>query len=320
VTPGTTVDVVKPTLEFETGMKLGDFGLATNPEFLREGRAVSDTMSPDRIVIGTLDRFSEASLVSLYKGFLKQLPTVVKTTPTNAELIKYASNSFLATKVTFVNEIANLCSKFPGADVSTVARGMGLDMRIGPQFLKAGLGYGGSCFPKDVKALLAAAREKGVRLGVAAAADSGNEARPSVAVELAERLIGDLSKKRIAVLGLAFKPGSDDMREAVSVKVVKLLQKRGARVSAYDPVANSNARRVIGNTVRFCSSARSCLTGSDCCIVVTEWSEFAELRPGQLKRLMRTPTVVDGRRILRPELFIRAGVKFAAVGLGPSAY
>lgn len=318
VIPGTTGGIVKSAIESESHKSLGDFGLASNPEFLREGHSVEDTLRPDRIVIGACDKESERTLDSFYRRLYERLPKTILTTPVNAELIKYASNSFLATKITFINEFANLCAKIPGADVSVVARGIGLDKRIAPSFLRAGLGFGGSCLPKDLQALLKVAAKANAKLGVAAAARAGNERQVPVAVQLAERLIGSLEGKRIAILGLAFKPDSDDMREAVSLRLIDELKRRDAKVVAYDPAAIPNARKVLGETIDYRSSATACLRGADCCIMVTEWKEFSKLHPKHFEATMRTPAVVDGRRILDPEEFTGSGVRFAAIGLGQS--
>ena len=315
VTPGTATKQVLPTVESSAGKRLGKFGLASNPEFLREGRAIEDTLRPSRLVIGTEDGRSRSMMLALYTRFYGGLPDTVLTNSVNAELIKYASNAFLATKVSYVNELANLCSRLPGADVSVVARGMGLDPRIGPGSLRAGLGYGGSCLPKDVRALLKTAEAVGARLGVAEAAHNANGRQAHVAVELAEGLIGELSGKRIALLGLAFKSDSDDMREAVSLNVISELAGKGAKVVAFDPAAMENARRMLGDTIEYAGSAKRCLEEADCCILVTDWAEFAKLRAKDFETLMRTPAVVDGRRLLSSGQ-LAGRVKFAGVGLG----
>lgn len=318
VTPGTTSNVVRHLLDSESHRRQGDFGLAANPEFLREGHAIEDTMHPDRLVIGASDTTSERTLFSFYRGFYGTLPKTIRTTPVNAELIKYASNSFLATKISFINEIANLCASIPGADVAVVANGMGLDKRIAASFLRAGLGYGGSCFPKDVQALIKLAEQVHVNMSIAMAAHKANTRQALVAIELAQKLIGDISGKKIAILGLAFKPGSDDMREAVSLRLIPELMNKGAKVTAYDPAAVPNARRIFGKRINYSRSVRECLNRADCCIVVTEWPEFSKLRPGHFKKSMRTPAVVDGRRVLDPQLFVKSGVRFAAVGYSGS--
>ena len=317
VTPGTALNELLPTITRAAGKKLGEFGLASNPEFLREGHAIEDTLHPDRIVIGTEDRKSQRGMLSLYRTFYGRLPRCLLTTTVNAELVKYASNSFLATRVSFINEIANLCARLQGADVSVVAEGMGLDSRIGRTFLRAGLGFGGSCFPKDVSALLMASEAAGAKLGVVEAAALTNKSQPFVAVDLAEGLVGDLRGKRVALLGLAFKPESDDMRDAVSLELIPRLVEKGAAVVAYDPAAMENARAKLGETIEYASSARECLRRADCCILVTEWPQFSRLRPVDFKGLMRVPAVVDGRRLFSADSFLKSGVKFSAVGLGP---
>jgi UDPglucose 6-dehydrogenase len=315
VTPGTTRDVVGPTIEKHSGKRLGEYGLATNPEFLREGDAVGGTLSPDRVVIGADDRESKSRLKTLYNEFYAgHLPRMLLTNTVNAEIIKYASNAFLATKVSFINEVARLCSAIPGADVSVVSEGMGLDSRIGPRHLRAGLGFGGSCFPKDVRAIIAAARASGVQLPIIEAANQTNERQPLVAVQMARRMIGELRGKRVALLGLSFKPDTDDMREAVSIRLVNELRKQGSRVVVYDPVATPNARRIFGRKVEYAESVESCVKDADCCIVATEWDEFRRLRPKDFSP-MRIKALVDGRRIFNPFRFNKK-MKFAAVGYG----
>jgi UDPglucose 6-dehydrogenase len=319
VPPGTTGGIVKRILEEESGKRAGaDFGLCMNPEFTREGSAVEDTFSPDRIVIGELDERSGAFLEKLYRDFHgSNIPPIIKTSLSNAELIKYASNAFLAMKVSFINEIANIAQRVPGADVEIVARGIGLDKRIGPLFLRAGLGFGGSCFPKDLRALIKFSESVGYEPKICRAVMEVNESQPYKAVELARSILGPLKGKRIAVLGLAFKPNTDDVREAVSIKIVKALLSEGASVAVYDPKAMPNARRILGDTVVYAGSAEECLRGADCAIVATEWDEFKKLRPEDFSRLMRTPVLVDGRRIYNPKEFSEK-VRFAAIGLGPA--
>ena len=317
VPPGTCDNVVKPLLEEFSGKCAGDgFGLCMNPEFLREGSAVNDIFNADRVVIGEFDRRSGDVLEELYKKFYgDSLPPVIRTNLVNAELIKYANNAFLATKISFINTIANICERLPGADVNIVARAIGLDPRISPLFLRAGVGFGGSCFPKDVKALIARARGLGYDANLLRAVLEVNAVQPYRAVELARRLVGRLKDRRVAVLGLAFKPNTDDMREAPSIKIVSKLLEEGARVVVYDPKALKNAKRIFGDGVEYAGSVEDCLRGADCAIVVTEWDEFRRLRPDDFVRLMRFPAVVDGRRIYDPEEF-KGKVKFAAIGLG----
>jgi UDPglucose 6-dehydrogenase len=245
------------------------------------------------------------------------LPRIIRTTPANAELIKYANNAFLAMKISYINSIANLCQVIPRADVEVVASGIGIDRRIGQLFLKAGLGWGGSCFPKDLKALSGFGKSIGVDLHLVEATLRVNNLQPLNAVRLAERLLGDLGGKLIALLGLSFKAGTDDMRDAVSIKIIDELLGRGAKVVAYDPVAMPNAQRILRGRIQLSPSALDCVKGADCCIVVTEWKEFARTRPEEFISRMRRPIVIDGRRIFNPSLFSKK-LRYAAIGLGPN--
>jgi len=247
VVPGTTENVVKPAIEKLSGRRCGiDFGLCMNPEFLREGSALHDTLHPDRIIIGEHDQKSGDSLEALYRDFHgEEMPPLIITNLPTAELIKYANNAFLATKISFINQIANICEKIPGADVTVVAKGIGLDKRIGPLFLNAGWGYGGSCLPKDVKALIAFSEGLGYNPALFNAVEDVNNIQPYRAVELAKKHLGDLKGRRIAILGLAFKPNTDDMREAVSIKIINQLLEEGANIVAYDPAAINNAKGIF---------------------------------------------------------------------------
>lgn len=317
VVPGTTRGLVKNELEKSSGKRVGeDLFLCVNPEFLREGNAVHDTFNPDRIVIGDDWGSGGKNLLRLYHRFYRRRkPATILTNTVNAEMIKYASNAFLAARISLINEIANICQHIPGADVTVVSKAIGLDKRIGPYFLNAGLGYGGSCFPKDVKALIKYAEKLGETPRVLEAVDNVNMMQPLKAVELAEKLLGSLRGKTAAILGLAFKPNTDDIREAVSLKIIKTLLEKGCTVKAYDPAAIENARKVFGDTVSYAPSAEECLRDADFCIVATEWEEFRRLGPDDFRKLMREPVVVDGRRIYDPERFMEK-VEFAAVGLG----
>ncbi len=293
-----------------------DFGLCTNPEFLREGAAVEDTFHPDRIIIGEVDERSGNFLEALYRSFHRDdIPPILRTTPVNAELIKYANNTFLAMKVSFINMIANICQKLPKADVEEVAKGIGIDKRISPLFLKAGAGWGGSCWPKDLAALRAYAQKLNVEVPLVDATLKINETQPLKIIELAKKLLGDLNGRHVSILGLSFKPGTDDMRGAVSVKIVEALLTEGARVAVYDPKATENARRLLGSRVKYASSAIECIKDADCCILVTEWEEFKKLEPQDFIKNMRQPILIDGRRIYDPKEF-RQKLLFAAIGLG----
>ncbi|RLI05234.1 UDP-glucose 6-dehydrogenase [Candidatus Bathyarchaeota archaeon] len=317
VIPGTTENMVKPILEETSGKKCGtDFGLCVNPEFLREGNAVEDMFKPDKLVIGEFDKKSGDALENFYRMFYEnQLPPTIRTTPVNAELIKYANNAFLAMKVSFINMVANLCQKLPGADVEIVAKGIGLDKRIGSLFLRAGLGWGGSCWPKDLQAFLNFSSKMEVPLPLVKATLDINSLQPYVAVKLAEKFLGSLQGKKVALLGLAFKPNTDDMREAVSIKLVEKLLQLEAEVVVYDPIALGNAKKIFGEKVRYANSVQECLNGAECCIIVTEWEEFKKLKPDDFLKHMKNPVVIDGRRIYKPEEFNRK-LKFAAIGLG----
>jgi len=316
VVPGTTENMIKPNIEKSSGKRCGvDFGLCMNPEFLREGSAIYDTLHPDRVIIGEYDEKSGDVLDSLYRDFLgEEMPPMIRTNLTNAELIKYANNAFLATKISFINTVANICKKIPGSDVTVIAEGMGLDKRINSLFLNAGLGYGGSCFPKDVKALIAFSKSLGYNPVLFNAIEDVNNVQPYQAIKLAKKLIGDLAGKRVAVLGMAFKPNTDDMREAVSIKVINKLLEEGASVVAYDPKAVISARYIFGDKIEYANSSIECLEDAECCIVVTEWEEFKQLEPEAFIKHMKNPLVIDGRRIYNPQKFSRK-LKFAAIGL-----
>ncbi len=259
VVPGTTATIVKPVLEIESGKTIGPgLGLAANPEFLKEGSAIQDSLRPDKIVIGANDGKSANALKRLYQRFHHgKLPPVILTTPETAEMIKYASNAFLATKVSYINTIANICQHIPGIDVNSVAEAIGHDPRIGPLFLKAGPGYGGSCFHKDLQALIKFTQSHGYDPILLRATEETNEQQADKVVELSEKLAGPLEQKRITILGLAFKKDTDDVREAASIRVIERLRKKGARVVAYDPMAIPNARKVLRNNVEFPEDPRS---------------------------------------------------------------
>ena len=316
VVPGTT-DKVKDIIEKVSGKKAGkDFGVCMCPEFLRQGQAVYDTFNPDRVVIGEHDRKAGKVIEKLFKKFYKgkKVP-ILRMNTISAEMVKYVSNSILATKVSFINEIANICEKLNGVDVYEVAKGVGLDRRVGPLFLEAGPGFGGSCFPKDVNAILSFSRELGYEPRILDMVMKVNEEQAVHVVDLVRRSIGGLAGKKIAVLGLSFKPDTDDMREAPSVRIIRKLLAEGAEVVAYDPVAVHNAKKVLKNTVEYASSSSDCLKGADCCVVVTEWGEFKKIKPETLKK-MRRRNIVDSRRIWSAGVMRKNGFKYYGVGLG----
>ncbi len=288
------------------------FDVASNPEFLREGAAIEDFMRPNRVVIGTTSEQAEAILNDLYKPlFLIETP-IVFTSLESAEMIKYASNAFLATKISFINEIANLCEQV-GADVHHVAKGMGLDRRIGGKFLHPGPGFGGSCFPKDTQALLQLAEKNSMDLRIVRSAIEVNDTQKQRMVDKIESAMGDLKGKTIGILGLSFKPNTDDMREAPSLTIIDGLQKKGAKVQAYDPVAMGVAKDLLED-VDFCKSAYEVADGSDALVLLTEWNQFRMLDIKKIKSLLRSPIVVDLRNIYEPENMKKFGFTYVCVG------
>ena len=316
VVPGTT-NKVKDIIEKLSGKKAGrDFGMCMCPEFLRQGNAVYDTFNPDRVVIGEHDKKAGDVMEKLFSEFYKgkNVP-ILRMNTVSAEMVKYVSNSILATKVSFINEIANICEKLKDVDVYEVAKGVGLDRRVGPLFLEAGPGFGGSCFPKDVNAILSFSREMGYEPKILATVMAVNEEQALHVVDLARRSLGELRGKRIAVLGLSFKPNTDDMREAPSVRVIKKLLAEGASVVAYDPVAENNARKILKNAIEYVDSAAECLKGADCCIVVTEWDEFKKVNTEMLKR-MKGRSIIDARRVWDAEKLRKAGFSYSGIGVG----
>jgi UDPglucose 6-dehydrogenase len=285
------------------------------PEFLKEGTAVADFMHPDRVVIGADPGDEEAA--AAVAGLYQPLGQVLHTDVSSAEMIKLASNAFLATKISFINEIANVCEEV-GADVGEVARGMGLDERIGSSFLRAGIGYGGSCFPKDVTALKMLAGNTGYHFQLLTAVIEVNELQKRRVVGKLEKHLGSLLGKRVALLGLAFKPDTDDMREASSLVLAARLQGEGAEVVAYDPVASERAGQLLAS-VTLTGSALEALEGADAAVLVTEWSEFAELDWADVARRMARPLIVDGRNFLDPKQLATAGFEYEGIGKAQAA-
>lgn len=322
VTPGTARTVIKPIIENASAKTAGkDFGLCSNPEFLPEGNAVHDSEFPDRIVIGSDDAEAVARLESFYREFHgEHTPPIIRTTDENAELIKHANNAFLAAKVSFINTIANIAERTPNADVQTIARGIGLDERIGSRFLNAGLGWGGSCFPKDLNALARYSKTLGYSPELIEAVITANEKQKLRAVQLAKEALGSLRGKRVAILGLAFKPDTDDMREAISVPLIRGLLADATSVVVYDPAAIENTRRILGDKVSYARDSLECLKDADCCIIVTEWDQFKAITPNDFLERMRHPVVIDGRRIYDADRYSNAGIQFSAIGLGPTAH
>ena len=320
---GFTVVITKSTVPVGTGDDVeriitetnpkADFVVASNPEFLREGAAIRDFKHPDRIVVGTEDERARKVIAEIYRPlYLNQAP-IMYTGRRTAELIKYAANAFLATKITFINEIADLAER-AGADVQEVARGIGLDNRIGGKFLHAGPGFGGSCFPKDTRALVKTAEDYGVPLRIVEAVLSVNDARKrAMARKVAAVFGGNLRNRTIGVLGLAFKPNTDDMREAPSIPLITALQDLGARVRAYDPVSMEQAKLEMTD-VTYCDNPYSCAANADALVIVTEWEEFRALDMTRLKKEMAQSVIVDLRNVYRPDEMAENGFKYASVG------
>jgi UDPglucose 6-dehydrogenase len=310
--PVGTGDFVRDVIERSQPRPI-PFDVVSNPEFLREGSAIEDTLRPDRIVIGAPSQHVAMTLLELYAPL--ERPMIITDVP-SAEMIKYASNAFLATKISFANAIANLCEA-AGADVTHVMKGMGLDARIGPSFLAAGLGYGGSCFPKDTDSLIHTASTLDYDFALLRAVVDINRGRAPHFVEGIRKALSPLDGKIIAVLGVAFKPNTDDMREAKSIEVVTELLGLGATVRVYDPVALDNARAVFPPSVIYCGSSYEAATGADAIALLTEWNEFKFLNLERVRNAMRRPVVFDGRNVWEPERMRRLGFEYHSIGRRP---
>jgi len=285
------------------------FDVASNPEFLREGQAINDFMHPDRVVIGVESKRARDMLVNLYKPLNSQL---VVTDIESAELIKHASNSFLATKISFINAISRICDKV-GADVKEVAHGMGLDKRIGQAFLNAGIGYGGSCFPKDLDAFVNICDKLGYSFELLKAARGINDEQKEYLIKKIKDVLWIIKDKTIGVLGLSFKPNTDDIRNASSIDIIKALQAEGAAIKTYDPQAVKKAKEVL-TKVTFCQDAYDVCKGSDCLLIITEWDEFKELDFHKIKRLLKRPLIIDGRNIYEPKMLQKLGFTYVGIG------
>ena len=321
---GFTVIVNKSTVPVGTGAEVAamlgennspsEFAVVSNPEFLREGMAVNDFMSPDRIVIGTDCPEAIKVMEQVYQPLVSKGVPILNTTIESAELIKYAANAFLATKISFINEISNLCEKV-GGDVNEVAKGIGMDTRIGEKFLQVGPGYGGSCFPKDTAALLKTAETNGVDLSVVAATVDANNARKVGMVKRVEEFYGGSIKGlQVSVLGLTFKAGTDDMREAPSLTIVEGLVQAGANVKAYDPEGTENAKQCFADSISYAKDMSECLTGGDCVVVLTEWEEFKQLSLADLKDIYGVGAVFDFRNIFNKADAKSVGLKYMCLG------
>ncbi|MFW9945892.1 MAG: UDP-glucose dehydrogenase family protein [Candidatus Odinarchaeota archaeon] len=318
VVPGTTRNLVGKIISEVSGKEPGkDYGLCMQPEFLAEGRSIEDTLQPDRIVIGEFDKKSGAMLQEFYEYFygdhLKNCP-ILRMNLESAELVKYGNNCLLSTKISYANEFANFAELVPNVDVVQVMRGVGLDYRINPRFLGAGLGFGGSCFHKDVNAIKAWAKSKGYKSKLLEAVLDINDDQAIHIVDIAEELTGGLKGKKITLLGLAFKPGTNDMREAASIRVInELLRRNVTNIVGFDPKAIETAKIELKDKITYANSIEEALKDSECALLITEWDEFRKLNPDDFKKLMRTPNLIDGRRIFDYDEFNK-NLPFRAIG------
>jgi UDPglucose 6-dehydrogenase len=319
---GFKVIVDKSTVPVGTALKVREivrretthpFSVVSNPEFLKQGAAVDDFLKPDRVVIGTEDEKGAEIMRQLYAPFTRTGAPIMVMDTASAELCKYAANALLATKISFMNEVANVCELF-GADVDQVRRAVGSDRRIGPSFLFPGVGYGGSCFPKDVKAIVKFSADKGYDFEILKAVERVNHRQKSVMAARMERHFGSLSGRTIAVWGLAFKPRTDDMREAPAVVLIERLLAAGAKVQAFDPAAMPVAKKILGPGVTFAPRSYAALAGADALAVVTEWNEFREPDFAKMRKLMKSPVVFDGRNIYSRELMREHGFSYYSIG------
>jgi UDPglucose 6-dehydrogenase len=318
--PSYRLIVEKSTVPVYTGKKIEEtikannkrrikFDVASNPEFLREGQAIEDFMRPDRIVIGVRTKKARDILVKLYD--VLKAPIIV-TDIESAELIKHASNSFLATKISFINSISNICEKC-GADVVNVAKGMGLDKRIGKDFLNAGVGFGGFCFPKDLEAFIRISEKVGYEFDILRDVKKVNDHQKILFVKKIEEALWILNGKTVTILGLSFKPNTDDMRYAPSIDIINMLKNEGVKIKAFDPKAMKSAKGIFTG-VTFCKNVYSAIRNSDCLAIVTDWNEFKEIDLRRIKKLMRQPIIVDGRNIYNPDVVRKLGFKYIGMG------
>jgi len=319
------VIAIKSTVPVGTGDKVEEivrhaispslFSVVSNPEFLREGAAIEDFKRPDRVVVGAPDDRSRAVMEALYRPLSLNRAPVLFTDRRSSEIIKYATNAFLATKITFINEVADLCER-AGADVQQVARAIGFDGRIGPKFLNAGPGYGGSCFPKDISALIKTGNDFEAPLRIAETVSLVNEERKrAMGRKVIKACGGSVKGRTIALLGLAFKPNTDDMRDAPSIAIIQVLKDAGAFVRAYDPKAMENAIGLIDD-IKYAPSVEACLDGADAMVLVTEWDMFRALDIGEIKQRLKRPIVVDLRNVFRPDEMDAAGLTYVSIGRG----
>ena len=309
VIPTTTSSVISPLFK-----KLKNVVVIVNPEFLREGNALNDLFMPHLIVIGESKRNDSKILENYYKKFYKKLPEVLKTDLTSAEMIKYSNNAFLATKISFINTIANICQNLPSVDVKKIAYAIGKDPRIGPQFLNAGPGFGGSCLPKDLSALIKFSDKFEKTNELLKTVKQVNQLQPFKILQILQKMNLLKSNYKISILGVAFKKNTDDLREAVSIKIVKRLLKKGLKVSVHDPMAIENFKKIFGRKITYHSKVNDCIKNSDCCLILTEWDEYSKLQSSLFKKYMKKTNLIDARRVLDPSKFSK--LNFKAIGLG----
>lgn len=316
VPPTTTSKFVKTLLEKHSGKTSGiDFGVSMNPEFLKEGTAIDDMLLPHLVVIGTGDKRTNKIMHQFYeKIYADNLPPFLDTNTTNAELIKYANNSFLATKISFINTIANICNQIESADVEVIAKAIGFDPRIGPLFLKAGPGFGGSCFPKDVSGFLNFSQSLGYNPILLESTQKVNQGQPTIIFQMIKEHLKILDSKTISILGLSFKKNTDDIRESVSTKIVNTLLKENAKVKVHDPMAISNFKKNFNDKISYCNSALECIDKSDCCVILTDWDEYGSISAEDFKKNMKNPCVIDARRMLDPKKM--QSIDYFAIGYG----
>jgi len=314
---GTGKEIESYILNYRNELKIGkNFDIASNPEFLREGSAIEDFMRPDRVVCGVSSEFAKSILKTLYRPLNLRETPILFTKRETAELIKYASNGFLATKITFINEMADICEKV-GADVQDVAKGIGLDGRIGSKFLHPGPGFGGSCFPKDTRALAEIGKESGARTNLIETVIKVNDSRKINMVKKITKAVGSIENKTIAVLGITFKPNTDDMRESPSLVIVPELLKRAKKVKVYDPVGMNNAKQMAEfDGVIWTENTFSCIENTDVIVIITEWNEFRALDLIKIKKSLNNPIIIDLRNIYKHDSMREAGIKYISVGRG----
>lgn len=309
--PVGTAQLVKDIIK-QNQLRNMEFDVVSNPEFLREGEAINDFMMPDRVIIGADNEKAKRIMESIYKGIARTNKPIMFTDTKSAEIIKYASNAMLATRISFMNEIARLCEKV-GGDVKEIAKGIGLDSRIGPRFLQAGTGYGGSCFPKDVKALAQIMNHHEVESKILQAVEQVNEEQKRSLLPKIKKLLPSLNRKTIAIWGLAFKPKTDDMREAPSVVIIEQLQKEGANIKAFDPEAQETAKKIFNN-IEYAKDPYDAIKDADALVIVTEWNEFRDLDKEKIKNLLKQPYIIDGRNIYEPKEMKELGFNYVCIG------